>query len=108
MLNVSAPTNLTIPSSTASSDDHSSSNSSNLSSSPRRLSQHITDIVTAASPTRSRSGSSPRSPSPTKLEAGANSLTIDFDGGAQIIVRPNRIVRGKIPSYLFFSVFIPY
>ncbi|CAO3612809.1 unnamed protein product [Mucor hiemalis] len=96
MLNVSAPTNLTIPSSTASSDDHSSSNSSNLSSSPRRLSQHITDIVTAASPTRSRSGSSPRSPSPTKLEAGANSLTIDFDGGAQIIVRPNRIVRGTI------------
>jgi hypothetical protein len=29
------------------------------------------------------------------LESGASKIAIHFDGGAQIIIRPNRIVRGK-------------
>lgn len=83
----SLPASLTIPLSTNS--EHSSNSSS------RRLSQTITDIVSVASPTgRSRSSSSP--PSPIKVEQGPNKLGINFDGGSQIIVRPNRIVRGKM------------
>jgi hypothetical protein len=84
---------LTIPSSSSTSDE---SSSNGLSSSPRRLSQHITDIVTSVNPTtRSRSSSSPRPPSPVEPATTGNKMTIEFDGGAQIIVRPNRIIRGK-------------
>lgn len=70
-------------------------NNNDCSNTPsRRLSQTITDIVTGANPTgRSRSSSSP--PSPIRIEQGPNKLSIEFDGGGQIIVRPNRTVRGK-------------
>lgn len=63
--------------------------------STRRLSQTISDIVIGATPTRSRSSSSPRPTSPVKLESDASKIAIHFDGGAQIIIRPNRIIRGK-------------
>ncbi|KAI8639013.1 hypothetical protein BD408DRAFT_350762 [Parasitella parasitica] len=65
---------------------------------PRRLSQTITDIVTGSSlyTTRSRSGSSARSPSPVHEEAQlATKLSIQFEGGTQIIVRPNRLIRAS-------------
>lgn len=61
----------------------------------RRLSQTITDIVTGANPTgRSRSSSSPTSP--IRTEQGPNKISVEFDGGGQIIIRPNRTVRGVI------------
>lgn len=90
MMNQSA--SLSIPCSTV------ADGSSTLSSSPtRRLSQTITDIVTGVPGTRSRSGSAPRSPSPSRPESlGPNKLRIDFEGGSQIIVRPNRVVRGVV------------
>ncbi|KAG2203455.1 hypothetical protein INT47_008182 [Mucor saturninus] len=86
----SLPANtLTVP---ATNTECSNNNNTNAS---RRLSQTITDIVTGSTPTgRNRSSSSP--PSPTKLEQGPNKISIEFDGGGQIIVRPNRIVRGVV------------
>jgi hypothetical protein len=66
----------------------------NISNNNRRLSQQITDIVT--SPSRTRSGSSPRSPSPTEIQQGANKLSIEFDGNQIVIIRPNRIIRGTV------------
>jgi hypothetical protein len=105
MMNLSVHTNTSL-------NSGDSNDSSFLSSSPRRLSQHISDIVT--SPTRNRSSSSPQQPtSPIKLlDGGSNRISIEFDGGSQIIVRPNRIVRGrkiyvvkkKSKTYLFKKV----
>lgn len=95
MVNAPHSNTLAIPS--LSPPECSSGISNNLASSPRRLSQTISDIVTGSSPnaTRSRSGSSPRSPSPTHVETQSlKMLSIEFEGGAQIIVRPNRIIRG--------------
>lgn len=64
----------------------------NPDSSSRRLSQTITDIVSGTYPaSRGRSGSSP--PSPVRLEQ--DRISVLFEGGGQIIVRPNRTVRGK-------------
>ncbi|KAI8090678.1 hypothetical protein BDF21DRAFT_411805 [Thamnidium elegans] len=84
----SLPVSLAIPSPPTSNYSHTTGSS-------RRLSQTITDIVSVATPTdRSRSSSSP--PSPIKVEQGPNKLSISFDGGSQIIVRPNRIVRGVV------------
>lgn len=86
----SLPVSLAIPS--PANSDYSHTNASS-----RRLSQTITDIVSVATPAgRSRSSSSP--PSPIKEEQGPNKLAISFDGGSQIIVRPNRIVRGMLLS----------
>lgn len=97
MVNVPHSNTLAIPS--LSPPESVSNTSSNTSSSPRRLSQTITDIVTGSTPntTRSRSGSSPRSPSPTHVELQTpKKLTIEFEGGTHIIVRPNRIIRGNV------------
>lgn len=65
-----------------------------MTSSTRRLSQTITDIVT--SPSRSRSSSSPRSPSPTESQIASNTVTVHFEGGQLLIIRPNRIIRGSV------------
>ena len=95
MANAPHSNTLAIP--TVSPSECSSGISNNIASSPRRLSQTISDIVTGSSPnaTRSRSGSSPRPPSPTHVEAqNSKKLSIEFEGGSQIIVRPNRIIRG--------------
>lgn len=76
--------------------------STNNTNASRRLSQTITDIVTGSTPAgRSRSSSSP--PSPIKFDQGPNKISIQFDGGGQIIVRPNRTVRGRLPFYIYIS-----
>ncbi|CEP07804.1 hypothetical protein [Parasitella parasitica] len=65
----------------------------------RRLSQTISDIVTGSSlnTTRSKSGSCAKSPSPAHTERPMpTKLSIQFEGGTQMIVRPNRIVRGAV------------
>lgn len=99
MVNAAHSSTLVIPSECG--NTTASSNTASSASSPRRLSQTITDIVTGSNPntTRSRSGSSPRSPSPTHAEIQTpKKLSIEFEGGTHIIVRPNRIIRGNIDA----------
>ena len=107
---VSAPhsSTLAIPSLSPPESANSASSNASSASSPRRLSQTITDIVTGSNPntTRSRSGSSPRSPSPTHVEIQTpKKLSIEFEGGTHIIVRPNRIIRGIVYKQLLYSLF---
>jgi hypothetical protein len=54
-----------------------------------RLSQVLTERVT----TRNRSSSSP--PLLTKNVGLQNQLSIEFEGSSQVILRPNRIIKGK-------------
>lgn len=44
---------------------------------------------------RNRSGSSPMPPSALKQEQ-ADKLSIEFEASSQLIIRPNRIIRGKV------------
>ncbi|KAI9469780.1 MAG: hypothetical protein EXX96DRAFT_623387 [Benjaminiella poitrasii] len=84
-------------------------NNNRLSTSPisaRRLSQTITDIVSGPNSTRTNNRSSSNLSSPNNLiehqQASSkssnitNKLTIEFDGGGQIIVRPNRVIKGVV------------
>ncbi|KAL9552848.1 hypothetical protein MBANPS3_003573 [Mucor bainieri] len=99
MVNAPHSSTLAIPSLSPPECASTASSHASSASSPRRLSQTITDIVTGSNPnaTRSRSGSSPRSPSPTQVEVQIpKKLSIEFEGGTHIIVRPNRIIRGVV------------
>ncbi|KAI9032670.1 hypothetical protein CLU79DRAFT_727382 [Phycomyces nitens] len=72
----------------------SSDNSTSSSNSSRRISQHITDIVSGNSSNRTKHHSMPPTPNPSEIKP--SEMTIEIEGGHQLIIRPNRVVRGHV------------
>ncbi|KAI7864889.1 hypothetical protein BDF14DRAFT_1829930 [Spinellus fusiger] len=70
---------------------HETSNTNSTFSS-RRISQHITDIVTGSISSKNKTHSPPSPPLDTK----PTELSIEIEGGHQLIIRPNRIARGCV------------
>ncbi|KAI8367527.1 uncharacterized protein BYT42DRAFT_586592 [Radiomyces spectabilis] len=74
--------------------DGSVSNTSHSSS--RRLSQQISDIVSGGGTARHRNNSVSKNAQHLPPDQANNEIFLEFDAGQQLIVRPNRIVRGTV------------
>lgn len=104
-LDISAPTMNSSTTSSAASSSFSDSPQQPPPQPQRRnrgLSLHIGDMVasTTSQNKRHSSGSTSRSSSPPPCEQRPNELSIEIEGGQQLIIRPNRVVRGTMIAIL--------